>query len=130
VVAVVGIGLPRRLLCLCIIPLAEAGLRQTLARHGHQQRVGRLAPVLQCQDEVAAGLAVVAHALVELTHVVIEDAGGLCPSVFLEDGQRLLVVGNGQVGLVAHVVEVGNGAIEGGVVVVDVALLVPGVALH
>ena len=124
VVAVVGVGLCGHLLGLVVVAEADAGLGQPLARHGHEQRVGRAATVAECLLEVALRLGVVAHRLVELAHVVVEDTGRLQPLVVLEDGQRLLIVGNGQVGLVLHIVEVADGAVERGVAVVDGLLVV------
>ena len=128
--AIVVVGLSRHLEGLRVVAKTEKGLRQALARHGHQQRIARTTPVGQRERKVAARLGVVAHGFVEFAHVVIENAGRLQPLVLLEDGQGLLVVGNGQMSLVAHVVEVGNRPVEGRIVVVDVALLVSGIALH
>ena len=112
--------------CLVVVALVEVNAHKSFLGKCHHQRVARCRALFYSFQVVTLRLGTVAHLSVEFADIIVTDGLTLQPVVFLENGQRLLVVVNGQVGLVLHVVDVGDSTIDEGAHVVDVLL---GVAL-
>ena len=96
VCVIVGITFLCRLPCPSVVVLANVYLHQSLAGEGRHQRVLRLLSLLDGFQVVALCLLCIAYRQEEFADVMIEDGLALQPSVFLEDRQCLLVVGNGE----------------------------------
>ena len=61
---------------------------------------------------------------------MVEDGLALQPVVFLEDWQRLLVVVDGQMRLILHVIDVSDGTVEARACIVDVSRRIAFVVFH
>ena len=109
---------------LVVLRCVEVYARESLLGQRHHQRVARGPGLLDGLQVVALGLAVVAHLCVQLTYIIVEDGLALPPVVLLEDGQRQLVVVDGQVGLVLHVVDIAQTAVNDGAGIVDCFLVI------
>ena len=64
-------------------------------------------------------LLIVAHLAVQLTYIIIEHHLTLPPVVLLEDGQCQLVVMDGQMSLVLHVIDIAQTTVDDGAGIVD-----------
>ena len=109
---IVGVAFLGRCFGLLVVVLSRVDLEEPLACYRHHQRVARCLALLDGHQVVALGFLQVAHRQVKFANVMVEDGLTLRPVVFLEDGQRQLVVVDGQVMLVLNVVVVADSAVD------------------
>ena len=100
---IVGVAFLGRCFGLLVVVLSRVDLEEPLACYRHHQRVARCLALLDGHQ--------VTHRQVKFANVMVEDGLTLRPVVFLEDGQRQLVVVDGQVMLVLNVVVVADSAV-------------------